>query len=214
MDNRLTALIKENWGFLFVMFLLFASRSTFADWYTVPSGSMQPNILIGDRIFVNKMAYSLEVPFTDIVIAKTGQPVKGDIVVFKSKQADERLVKRVIGVPGDNVAMHNNVLSINGLASKYQAGPRPETKWEITQNYQTLMKFSSVQQAFDSFSEVVVPAGHYLVLGDNRNNSSDSRYIGFVPEAEIQGQAIGVYFSLDANNHYLPRKGRWFSSLL
>ena len=94
-------LVKDNLGFLIFIFLLFACRSSIADWYHVPSGSMLPTIVEGDRIFVDKMAYRLDIPFTDIEIIKTGEPQRGDIVTFESEVADIRLIKRIIGIPGD-----------------------------------------------------------------------------------------------------------------
>ena len=119
--------IKENWGFILFALVLFASRSSFADWYMVPTGSMLPTIVEGDRILVNKMAYRLEVPFTDIEIMKTGQPKRGDIVVFNSKKAANRLVKRLIGEPGDRIAMRDNKLIINGEPSLNEVTSKSST---------------------------------------------------------------------------------------
>ncbi|MCF2948324.1 signal peptidase I [Paraglaciecola aquimarina] len=214
MTQKLHTLFKENWGFLLFVVILFASRSSFADWYIVPTGSMQPTIVEGDRIFVDKMAYRLEVPFTDIEIMQTGQPARGDIVVFNSKQADTRLVKRLIGVPGDRVEMRNNRLVINGEASQYQLEVNSHKGIETLNGVEHLVQFVPVAEAFDNFDEVTVPDGHYLVLGDNRNNSSDSRYIGFVPAIEIQGKATKVLVSLDPENYYLPRSERTLKPLI
>ena len=94
-------------------------RSACADWNTVPTGSMNPTIIEGDRIAVNKMAYDLRIPFTHISLRKLGDPERGDIAVFDSKVSDKRLVKRVIGVPGDRVAMINNQLLINDAVIDY-----------------------------------------------------------------------------------------------
>ena len=202
-------LIKANWGFLLCLLVLFASRSSFADWYLVPTGSMQPTIVEGDRIFVNKMAYRLEVPFTDIVIMETGQPKRGDIVVFNSEKANNRMVKRLIGEPGDKVAMINNQLTINGNVIQYKTNENPLHNTEYLGDITHLVQLIPVSNARDSFAEVVVPQGHYLVLGDNRNNSADSRYYGFVPMAEIKGRANKVLVSLDPENYYLPRGNRF-----
>ena len=210
----LNKLLKENGAFLLLVLVLFASRSSFADWYEVPTGSMLPTIVEGDRIFVNKMAYRLEVPFTDIEIMKTGEPKRGDIVVFKSVKADNRLVKRLIGQPGDRIAMHNNRLIINGVESSYADSENDQIKTEHLDNIAHLVQFIPVAAARDNFAEVVVPEGHYLVLGDNRNNSADSRYYGFVPAIEIQGKAIKVLVSLDPENYYLPRTERFNQPLI
>jgi len=202
-------LVKENGGILLFALVLFASRSSFADWYVVPTGSMLPTIVEGDRIFVDKMAYRLEVPFTDIQIMQTGQPKRGDIVVFNSQKAGNRLVKRLIGEPGDRVAMVDNKLIINGEPIHYQDSEDNRQKTEYLDNVTHIVQFIPVAEAKDNFAEVVVPQGHYLVLGDNRNNSADSRYYGFVPAIEIQGKANKVLVSLDPENYYLPRNERF-----
>ncbi|MGS2719831.1 signal peptidase I [Paraglaciecola aestuariivivens] len=201
--------IKENLGFLLFVLVLFASRSSFADWYVVPTGSMLPTIVEGDRILVDKMAYRLELPFTDIEIMQTGQPKRGDIVVFTSKKAGNRLVKRLIGEPGDRVAMRNNQLIINGKKVRYTKTNHAQGKIEHLGKIEHKVQFMPVANAIHSFAEVTVPQGHYLVLGDNRNNSADSRFYGFVPAIEIQGKANKVLVSLDAENYYLPRTERF-----
>lgn len=212
--TSLNQLIKENWAFLLFALVLFASRSSFADWYVVPTGSMLPTIVEGDRIFVDKMAYRLEVPFTDIEIMQTGEPKRGDIVVFNSEKAGNRLVKRLIGEPGDRIAMFDNRLTINGIEIPYTESESASTKTEHLDNVAHIVQFLPVAEARDNFAEVVVPEGHYLVLGDNRNNSADSRYYGFVPAIEIQGKANKVLVSLDPENYYLPRKERFNRPLI
>jgi signal peptidase I len=210
----LNRFIKENWAFLLFALVLFASRSSFADWYLVPTGSMQPTIVEGDRIFVNKMAYRLEVPFTDIEIMQTGQPKRGDIVVFNSEKAGNRLVKRLIGEPGDSVSMLDNKLIINGEKILYEDSDIELHKTEYLGNVAHFVQLIPVADARDNFAQVIVPEGHYLVLGDNRNNSADSRYYGFVPAIEIQGKANKVLVSLDPENYYLPRKERFNQPLI
>src|SRR5450759_5965790 len=108
MKNGLIMLWRENRGLMLFVVLMIFFRSALADWNTVPSGSMKPTILEGDRILVNKLAYDLRIPLTHISIYKFADPKRGDIVVFDSKAADARLVKRVIGVPGDLVEMRDN----------------------------------------------------------------------------------------------------------
>lgn len=212
MSGYITRTFKQNWGIIVFLLLMFASRSSIADWYVVPTGSMLPTIVEGDRIFVDKMAYRLEVPFTNIEIMKTGEPKHGDIVVFNSKRANNRLVKRVIGLPGDTVSLNNNRLTINGQPLVYS---QFESSFGNEKIGDTVHKVQFVGEPnADHFKQVTVPKKHYLVLGDNRNNSADSRFIGFVPEHELQGKATNVVVSLNPENYYLPRKNRNFIPLI
>ena len=214
--NKLLQLWRSNRGLIVFVSLMFVFRSAVADWNDVPTGSMQPTIEIGDRILVNKMAYDLRLPFTTISLIKRADPQRGDIVIFMSQVAQNRLVKRVIGVPGDVVAMQDNVLTINGTQVNYQSGTVAGDTQLLTEQLDALshlVKLAPFSTGLDSFNPVKVPAEHYLVLGDNRDNSADSRVIGFVPRKEITGRASTVVFSLDYDNYYLPRSGRFFASL-
>src|SRR5882672_8525685 len=111
---------KEIRPLLIIAVVLFSVRSSLADWNDVPSGSMRPTILEGDRIFVNKLAYDLKVPFTTRHIAEWSNPRRGDIVVFYSPQDGKRLVKRVIGLPGDTIELRNETLILNGQPVEYR----------------------------------------------------------------------------------------------
>src|SRR5215218_3401800 len=106
--------------FVFVVLIVLSFRSSIADWNDVPTGSMKPSIIEGDRIFVNKLAYDLKVPFTTWHLAQWDDPQRGDVVVFYSPQDGVRLVKRVIGVPGDEITLRNNRLYVNGQPATYQ----------------------------------------------------------------------------------------------
>jgi signal peptidase I len=134
--------------------------------------------------------------------------------VFNSEQADNRLIKRLIGEPGDRIAMNDNRLTINGIEIPYTESESASVKIEHLDNIAHIVQFLPVAEARDNFAEVVVPKGHYLVLGDNRNNSADSRYYGFVPAIEIQGKAKKVLVSLDPENYYLPRSQRFNQPLI
>src|SRR5215208_5826666 len=114
MNISLSKVWKENKSLLVFLALMFVFRSSFADWNTVPTGSMKPTILEGDRLLVNKMAYDIRIPFTHVSLYEVGDPVRGDIVIFDSKAANTKLVKRVVGVPGDVVELRDNILFING----------------------------------------------------------------------------------------------------
>jgi signal peptidase I len=196
--------------------LMFMFRSVVADWNTVPTGSMKPTILEGDRILVNKMAYDLRLPFTRISLLKLDDPRRGDIVIFESDVADKRLVKRVIGLPGDLVAMNNNRLWINGEALTYSdqtdvAEGRQRVEYLDGAKHQ--VRWLDRETRLSSFPPVSVPENHYLVLGDNRDNSADSRVIGFVPRQEIVGRSRHLVLSLDYDNYYLPRSERFLVPL-
>lgn len=217
MKRSLYKIAKENQAFLAFIILMSVFRSAVADWNVVPTGSMQPTIVEGDRIFVNKIAYDVRVPFTHISLMRLSDPVRGDIIVFDSKQSGKRLVKRVIGIPGDVIAMKHNVLTINGRELDYQAvsaSHEGTDKIEDLFGLKHLVKTKSRGIGFlSTFNPVSVPDGHYLVLGDNRDNSADSRVIGFIPRSEIVGRSRSVVMSLNYDNYFIPRGDRFFHSL-
>jgi signal peptidase I len=125
MKGKLGKFWKANRSKIIFVSLMLVFRSAVADWNTVPTGSMKPTIVEGDRILVNKMAYDLRVPFTHISLLEISDPQRGDIVVFDSDPADKRLVKRVVGLPGDVVAMEGNRLVINGRPLNYRRAESP-----------------------------------------------------------------------------------------
>lgn len=210
--KKIADFFKNNLSFFVFIALLFSFRSSVADWYHVPSGSMEPTIQVGDRVIVDKAAYSLEVPFTDIVIAKTGDIARGDIVIIDSSAAQTRLIKRVVAVAGDNVALRNNVLFINNERATLTPVNARVFNEHILGNSRAIA-LNAIDSPVESFNQVTVPANHVLAMGDNRNNSVDSRYYGFIPVTEIQGKANTVAFSLDKEDYYLPRGSRFFTSL-
>jgi signal peptidase I len=220
-------LIVDNRGFLFFLLAMIVARGAIADWYDVPSGSMYPTLVIGDRIIADKIAYDLKLPFTDVVVKHIADPKRGDIVTFISPEDGIRLVKRLIAVPGDVVEMRGEQLMINGVKASYAAA-EGEIASHLTPDYQGRQLVMSEQllgqqrsiivmperPAMRSFGPVTVPAGQYLMLGDNRDNSKDSRYIGFVKRELLTGHVTRVGFSLDAGRYYLPRMERFAAPLL
>lgn len=207
---------KEYRSLLLFISLMLVFRSAFADWNTVPTGSMKPTILEGDRILVNKMAYDLRLPFTHLSLYKIADPARGDIVVFDSEVSGKKLVKRVIGVPGDIVALQHNTLTINGNTLSYSNLHSSEVTTDKIEHLFGLSHAIRVQKEgspLSDFGGVKVPDGHYLVLGDNRDSSADSRVIGFVPRAEIVGRSQSVILSLDYDNFYMPRSDRFLQTL-
>ncbi|SFS19424.1 signal peptidase I [Dyella sp. OK004] len=220
--HALKNFLSKNKGFITFMLCMLVFRSAVADWNVVPTGSMQPTIRIGDRIVVDKTAYDLRLPLTHLSLVHLADPKRGDIVVLDSKAADEKLVKRVIGVPGDVVALRDNHLYVDGQPAHYShalvSGIRDDAvepasyAIESYDGMRHLIRTSSPGGSRD-FGPVTVPTGEYLLLGDNRDNSADSRYFGFFPRSEITGRATRVAMSLDPGDHYLPRGGRFWVKL-
>jgi signal peptidase I len=204
-----------------MLLVICSLRSALADWNDVPTGSMKPTIEEGDRVVVNKLAYDLKVPFTLIEIAKWSDPKRGDIVVLFSPADGVRLVKRVIGLPGDQIELRDNQLFVNSKpAALKQAGQRDDEEQgmsliaEETLNGKTHeVLFAPQIPAMRSYGPVIVPAGSYFVMGDNRDNSQDSRYIGVIARRRIVGKAMAVAFSLDRAHWYRPRVHRFFKGI-
>jgi signal peptidase I len=201
---------------LLVAVIILPFRSAIADWYEVPSGSMRPTIVEGDRIFVDKLAYGLKLPLTTVQLARWADPARGDIVVFYAPDNGMRLVKRVVGLPGDVVELRADVLYVNGEAAVYRrvapAAGEVTAEESVGARHHAVMFLPGVA-AYRNFGPVRVPAGSYFMMGDNRDNSRDSRYFGFVPRAAIVGRATRVVLSLNPDDHYLPRHGRLFRPL-
>ena len=216
MRSWLSTAWKENKSLLVFIALMFVFRSALADWNTVPSGSMKPTILEGDRIFVNKMAYDVRIPFTRVSLLKRADPIRGDIVVFESAAANKRLVKRIVAVPGDVVAMKSNVLHINGKALSYRDIRANAASIDQTENLLGVrhrVRVAPGGSRLSSFQTLRVPANYYLALGDNRDASADSRVIGLVPRNEIVGRTRSVVLSFNYENFYIPRADRFFHRL-
>ena len=220
--NGVRKLIAGNKGLLFFLFSMLLVRSAIADWYDVPSGSMYPTLIIGDRIVADRLAYDVKLPFTDVIVKHLADPKRGDIVTFVSPEDGTRLVKRIVGLPGDVVEMRGEELIVNGEKASYAPAPVDIAK-QVSPDYagpqlvftenilgsQRPIIVMPERQALRSFDPVTVPEGEYLMLGDNRDASKDSRYIGFVKRELITGQVKRVAFSLDADTYYLPRPDRF-----
>jgi len=217
----------RGWGYSLVITLLIATsfRSAIADLNDIPSGSMEPTILIGDRILVNKLAYDLKVPYTTWHLMKWSDPERGDIVIFFSPKDGKRLVKRVVGLPGDTVAMRENQLFINGQFVKYEPLDKEiSDQIDIDQQSQHLFFKESLaadkhpvmltpsSPSFHSFPPVNIPEGKYFMMGDNRDNSFDSRFFGFVDRKLIVGRATKVLISRKGSFLHL-RWGRFLRNL-
>ena len=207
--------------FLVMLLIVSSLRSALADWNDVPTGSMKPTIQEGDRVVVNKLAYDLKVPFTTIEIFKWGDPERGDIVVLFSPVDGTRLVKRVVGIPGDRIFMKENQLFVNGKAAEWRPIGREYNQLQgntlvVEENLAGRtheVMFSPERPSVRSFGPVVVPEGFYFVMGDNRDNSNDSRFIGLIARRRIVGEATAVAFSLDRSRYFAPRLNRFFKGI-
>lgn len=227
MHLRALKFVAEYKSLLLFFGLMMVFRSAVADWMFVPTGSMNPTVVEGDRILVDKSAYGLRVPFTEIRLTQGSDPRRGDIVVFPSPEDGMVLVKRVVGLPGDSITMENEQLRVNGKPVKYASAfdpadadllavTRREQRYYLSESLGTwphpIMVLPN-RHAMRTFGPVTVPDGQYFMLGDSRDNSKDSRYFGFVPRASIVGRAHRVAYSLDSDRWYLPRTGRFLAEL-
>jgi len=230
--------------FVLIIIAILLLRSMVIDWYRVPTGSMKPTIFEGDFIVVNKLAWDLKVPFRTEHISQWGDPRRGDIVVFKNPEGGDRLVKRVIGMPGDKLRIIGEQIWINGQLLSYY--PLPKARFPAlndtdrathTVAAEQLPADSSataadMQPAQASAASTVhpvmfgpekrlppiqgdysVPPDQYFMLGDHRNDSRDSRYYGAVDRSAMLGRVIGVGISLNPEQGWKPRWGRFFMGL-
>lgn len=214
--------LRANKGFLMFLLLFGVFRTAVADWNPIPSASMRPNLLEGDVVFVNRLAFNVKVPLTDIVLQHTGEPQRGDIVTFSSPRDGTRLIKRIVALPGDTVEMRDERLIINGREARYEwqdtvgdsmaaAGQLQAQRLSERSTASPARQIQLLPQvpARRSFAPVTVPAGQYMMLGDNRDNSADSRYFGFVPRALLIGKAERILVSADILDHWQPRLQRF-----
>ncbi len=214
-----------NRGFLLFLLCFGIFRSAMADWNPIPSGSMRPTLLEGDVVLVNRLAYDFKIPFSDISVAAIADPRRGDVATFASPRDGARLIKRIVGVPGDVVAMREDVLFVNGVAAHYDgrvdvvepmaygataAGIRAT---ERIAGGERMVQFLPEVAARRDFGPLVVPAESFFMLGDNRDNSADSRYIGFVPRRLLIGRAHHILVSADVEGHWRPRLERFAAPL-
>lgn len=150
--------------------------------YKIPSGSMLETLQIGDYLLVTRFNYAVKVPFTDIEIVRTGEPEHGDIIVFRYPlDPSQDYIKRVIGLPGDTIEIRNKQIFRNGQL--------------IREPYVRIAKPWSNIPGVDTFGKITVPPDSYFAMGDNRDESADSRAWGFVPRKNIQGKALIIYWS-------------------
>ncbi len=205
---------REQRGFVLFLALFGLFRTAVADWNPVPTASMRPTVIEGDVVLVNRLAYQLKLPLSDVVLAAWQGPERGDIVTFGSPADGTRLLKRVVGLPGDRVTLRAGRLFIND-----EPVPLSEPEWAeealgpALRGVEQLGARRHALQALPTVparreGEWQVPPDHYFMLGDNRDNSHDSRYFGPVPRARLIGRVSRLLASFDPERHYLPRLQR------
>lgn len=194
---------KANWKKAFASLLLpivlFCSvRWLLFEPFMIPSGSMIPTLLVHDFIWVNKLAYGLRIPFSNQYAVWWHKPERGDVIVFRYPE-DPKIyfVKRLVGLPGDRIAVENGQLFVNGLAQeqKSMSVDKAEEGFSYFSENGHLVRY--FLKANSQFSEITVPAGMYFAMGDNRDQSSDSRFWGAIPEFYLVGRAGRVLFSCE-----------------
>lgn len=186
-------------------------RTFLVEAYHIPSGSMEPTLLVGDFLFVNKAIYGAHVPLTDVNFPAFADPKRGSIAVYRSPDARDGhpiVVKRLVGIPGDTLYMRDGLLYVNGIAQRqgYGAPTQPaqpdfasaDFDWQKRVALQH-SRFGAVpaQPTRDDWGPFVVPPRHYFSLGDNRDDSKDARFYGFVPRENLRGRPIFIYLSID-----------------
>ena len=225
----MTRTLKEtirSWTFFgLILLAIFAARSVIADWNPVPTGSMKPTIMEGDVILVNRAAYDLKIPFTTRHIVQFRDPQRGDIVVFKSPEDGTRLVKRIIGLPGERLRVAGDQVWINGemvaqeplaasqfsdLSDQDQISHRAMTESLGNTTHALLL---DARRTLPFQGSIEIPPGFFFMMGDHRNNSRDSRVFGLVDRQLILGRSSRILLSVDIKNRWKPRWHRFFSRL-
>lgn len=201
-------------SFFPVLLVVLVLRSFLLEPFKIPSASMVPTLQVHDFILVNKFAYGLRLPVLGTKILPVGMPDRGDVMVFFPPNDKRYFIKRVIGLPGDEIQLKDNVLYINGVLMEQELLSTDNGSWppvvvmrENLQLHEHLIQRYPVPVNPHSNYHVVVPEGHYFVMGDNRDNSSDSRFWGTVPEQNVVGQAVYVWMHWDSWLH-LPSFSR------
>lgn len=199
--------VAEIKSFFVIIAVIFGLRSFVVEPFQIPSGSMLPTLEVGDFILVNKFEYGVRLPVLNTTIIPTTTPSRGDVVVFKYPENPSlNYIKRLIGLPGDKVSYRNKVLTVNG--EQVDKRLLAELSVSLNANHEPVQVFkeSLGNVEFDTYNsyrntpkegEWTVPEGHYFVMGDNRDNSADSRFWGYVSEENMKGRAFYVWLYWD-----------------
>jgi signal peptidase I len=214
------AWLRDNRGLIAALLLFGVFRTAVADYNPIPSGSMRPTLIEGDVVLVDRLAYDLRLPLGERSLAALGEPARGDVVTFFSPLDGTRLIKRVVGLPGDTVSLRGGVLGVNGQAAVYEdierLADRPASgraldavrATEIVAGDRRRVQYALRRSARGDFAPTVVPPGHYFMLGDNRDDSADSRVVGPVPRRLLIGRAHHLLLSADPSRGLALRTER------
>jgi signal peptidase I len=210
-DGKEPVVIDYSKAFFPVLAVVLILRSFVAEPFRIPSNSMMPTLLTGDFILVNKFTYGLRLPINNHKFIALGEPARGDVVVFRPPHhPDQDWIKRVVGLPGDRVGYHDNQVSVNGQVLGYAPvgvyqgvgnGTEMTGAEELRENLlgreHNVLERTNLPFLDQGEGDWVVPPGHYFVMGDNRDNSEDSRYWGFLPEQNLRGKAFLIWMNFD-----------------
>lgn len=228
-------ILQEARSILIIFAIVFAFRSSFLNWYVIPTGSLLPSLKIGDHVVVNKLSYGFMLPFMNTQLFSWNAPDRGEIVVFKGPKGEKDLtmIKRVVGLPGDKVSFTNGILTINGVEAHetpvYDANVREHFGGNETadgfdvyeesgfsQNPHYIMRLKYGGYTAHDARTWVVPPHKLLLVGDNRDNSADGRFWGYMDENRIYGRAFMIsYSTYSQDGSVLPklRNDRWFAKI-
>lgn len=197
-------------SFFPVLLIVFLLRSFLFEPFRIPSGSLEPTLMIGDFILLNKYDYGLRIPILRKKVLDVSQPKRGDIMVFRwPPNPSYYFIKRVIGLPGDHISYVNKELTINGQKIPQETlgngvgVDESGAEWQALEKQENLLGikhniFLDPHRASRDYTDIVVPQGMYFVMGDNRDYSADSRYWGFVPDKDVVGKAVLIWMSWDS----------------
>jgi signal peptidase I len=204
----MTVLIEYSRSFFPVLLFVLVIRSFIFEPFRIPSGSMMPTLFQGDFIFVKKYSYGLRLPVTETKILETGSPERGDVVVFRlPSDPSINYIKRVVGLPGDQVVYERHRLLINGEEIALEPHPEatsqdPRFVEQLGEREHEILITNAAYMVRDG--AYTVPEGHYFMMGDNRDNSRDSRFINSIPETHLVGEAVRIWMHMDG-----PSWPRW-----
>jgi len=218
-DTQLPILIDYARSFFPVLLIVFLLRSFLFEPFRIPTGSLEPTLLIGDFVLVNKYAYGVRLPVIHKKLVEVGKPARGDILVFRwPPNPSVDFIKRVIGLPGDHIKYVNKEIYINNvklpqtfLKESLAQGDGAD-EWSVQEKREDLLGYNHLifidpKKSGQDFDDITVPEGMYFVMGDNRDDSADSRFWGFVPEKNIVGKAMLVWMSFE--HHVSSDDGIW-----